>query len=155
MSGANKPKPFSIDFVVQATQGRLHQKDQTAFHDRAIAHADKKTWIAVCVIVLGFMGSFVLGLHSYLIELFRIPQSLEWLAVVAYFGAMCLALFPIRRSIDRLFRSQLQRDLFHNGVRPHFCIKCDYDLKGSDSLQCPECGAKLAPLNPRQTDAQG
>ena len=31
-------------------------------------------------------------------------------------------------------------------IRPHFCLCCEYNLKGSVADHCPECGAGLAPV---------
>ncbi|MFI4861357.1 MAG: hypothetical protein ACIAXF_11815 [Phycisphaerales bacterium JB063] len=63
------------------------------------------------------------------------------LITLAVYGGSWFIKRRNRRVGDRVM-SYLERQ----GIRPHLCLNCEYDLKGSVSEHCPECGTALAPV---------
>jgi len=61
-----------------------------------------------------------------------------------------MAWFYLSKQQDQMIRNYLRRKLYQRKIRTHFCLKCDYNLKGVESNACPECGALLAPLESQQ-----
>ncbi|MEM6853090.1 MAG: hypothetical protein AAF593_01650 [Planctomycetota bacterium] len=59
--------------------------------------------------------------------------------VIATLG-LAIAIFPLAVRSDRI-RLRRAIAIYGDNYRLPVCARCDYDLRGSDSDQCPECGA--------------
>lgn len=55
---------------------------------------------------------------------------------------MILSMWPVSLFVTRRRMAQVFREL---GIRPSHCGRCEYDLRATDSNQCPECGEELVP----------
>jgi len=57
-----------------------------------------------------------------------------------------VAMASLVRWRNQAIGGRIMGHLKRQGIRPHLCLNCEYDLKGSTSDQCPECGTALAPV---------
>ncbi|MEM9916154.1 MAG: hypothetical protein AAF911_14455 [Planctomycetota bacterium] len=53
---------------------------------------------------------------------------------------LAIAIFPLAVRSDRI-RLRRAIAIYGDNYRLPVCARCDYDLRGSDSDHCPECGA--------------
>ena len=94
------------------------------------------------LVAMGFLlTAVVLSLTTAVLAL----RGSEWVLVAsritvgwqtAVLGTMFLAARSLRRW--RAWDKAIEE-----GVRPESCIRCGYDLRGSVSSACPECGMSL------------
>jgi hypothetical protein len=111
-------------------------------------HAER--WMGVLAVVFPLL---VIGQFYGLMFLF----SAELVVVRSHF--ILLPVLPALVAVDYLFivlavrwRNRtiflrIMRQLKERGIRPHLCLNCEYDLKGSVADHCPECGVALAPVD--------
>jgi hypothetical protein len=69
------------------------------------------------------------------------------LYLMVYVLMMFLVMFAISIPVGRSEKRTailIMGDLSTKGIRPHLCLNCEYDLKGSVADHCPECGVALA-----------
>ncbi|MEM7625998.1 MAG: hypothetical protein AAF333_10250 [Planctomycetota bacterium] len=103
--------------------------------ERCFAHAAQipASRVAPFFVVPAVFGSFVAGVLSTAVApvcgLVFVPLLLASAAIVP---AM------IHSDRDRLRRAIA---LYGHGYRLPVCARCDYDLRGTESETCPECGA--------------
>lgn len=111
-------------------------------------HAER--WMGVLAVVFPLL---VIGQFYGIMFLF----SAELVVIRSYF--VLLPVLPALVAVDYLFivlatrwRNRtiflrIMRQLKERGIRPHLCLNCEYDLKGSTADHCPECGVGLAPVD--------
>ena len=67
-------------------------------------------------------------------------------------AAVVVIVGSLGRYSARLLRKELERfyrDVWPAGL-PRFCLNCDYDLRASVEVRCPECGAPLPEADSRR-----
>ena len=87
--------------------------------------------------IIGFAAD---GKSAYIVS--HVAQVNVWRVIVYYWPettAIALGLILLRR----LIRAARQR----HEVGEVYCRRCDYNLRGLPSPQCPECGTELTPKN--------
>lgn len=101
--------------------------------------------IPLCVFVGFWMDSFLtaMGIHRVWVIL---CQAVLFYAAFSFFSS------GFMRWYARRDMKVLSRWLVTESIRPHTCLLCRYDLRGSNSPSCPECGAALYVLL-REQDA--
>jgi predicted Zn-ribbon and HTH transcriptional regulator len=52
------------------------------------------------------------------------------------------------------WRGELERVMIEHNMRPAVCFQCGYDLRGTTSPGCPECGRRIAPLTDETPQAE-
>ncbi|MEM0914791.1 MAG: hypothetical protein AAGK09_09305 [Planctomycetota bacterium] len=97
--------------------------------------------LPVCLAVVFGWPFFVQVLRSL-----GMPGWLDPLLFVAFM--LPLTYFMMRVQFG-LFRDTLYRIATERGLRPVRCIRCDYDLRGLDRADCPECGQRIPGLGDR------
>lgn len=93
---------------------------------------------------------------AMLLLTFLKPELPAGLYFIVYFITMFSVLFaisiPMGRN-DQRVAARIMSALSQQGIRPHLCLNCEYDLKGSTSDHCPECGTALAPVVEEENEA--
>lgn len=74
-----------------------------------------------------------------LVAIYTIGVTWVWLLL----AALLVVQFWIMRIGQRHSRSALRQLMREKRIRPAHCFECDYDLRGSTSATCPECGCDL------------
>jgi len=82
------------------------------------------------------------GLTTRLTMIFNLSRPLT---ILAFLAALWIGMIWVYMIITRIFRPELIRFIatLHTNSRLHRCLNCDYDLRGSISDTCPECGAPV------------
>jgi predicted Zn-ribbon and HTH transcriptional regulator len=139
-----KLKPHEERFVIEATWMLLSNAKQKQIHRKALKTAKKKTRVGQWLLIVMCLTLIAFDIDEHIISVFNLNATWKWpinCAIVLPF--IVLAFFMDRKESFHI-RKELSRKLYHLDIRPMFCLRCDYDLKGSQSDHCPECGAKLA-----------
>jgi hypothetical protein len=76
-----------------------------------------------------------------LISSMRNPEIIFFVGSYLILGAMVVAGRLAVGRIRRAIRLRLEADLCRG--RFPYCIRCDYDLRGTSGEKCPECGASV------------
>lgn len=121
-----------------ATNGRTDPETQGELIELAEARSKARGRLDL-LFGVGVMVLTVLGYYLMSIDMGNKTAPILALALV-----FTLALIHGKLE-KRRARHILAMLIKRHGIRPNFCLHCRYDLKGSVSEQCPECGEKLAP----------
>ena len=81
-----------------------------------------------------------------LLEPYIRPGVFEFIKFAMMFCLLFAITIPMERRGKRVAK-RLMTSLKEQHIRPHLCLNCEYDLKGSTSDHCPECGTALAPVD--------
>ena len=146
--GATKKRYKYDSLVRQATHGLIGKLYERDLMDRMEQRRVKNFRLYRGVFVAALIVVFGLDLDDLLI--LQLGLAFEWVYVldvllIAIFVGT--SLFFSKHIEERFIRKHLSRLLRIKSLRPHFCLICDYSLKGSKALECPECGEKLAPVS--------
>lgn len=132
------------DLYLRTLQDRVEQRRVLAFR------MQRTIFVALVFLV------FVFDVDAVVLRAIGVPS--EALAIARIFMLAVLIGVMVwyrRRYEEPKIRKFLGKLLTVKGVRPRFCLKCDYDLRGSDSTSCPECGTVLAPVDPQANNRTG
>lgn len=136
-------KRHRVDFELtlrRATSGIMEPRDQMRLVKLTASRARHKTWLfALFILVLVIAGWVSIGIVLPASSAYDLPMMVLGFALVFTGG------YVINKRRSPIARRMLSKTLYRKGIRPNFCLRCLYDLKGSVSEQCPECGEKLAP----------
>ncbi len=119
---------------------KITKADREAIHEILFSGWGCMAQIAVVTICLAVGVAFLGFIQPRLT-----PGTFELTALAVLFITAGSALLPIRWR-NRRVRQRVMAYLIHHNIRPHLCLNCEYDLKGSTADHCPECGAALAPV---------
>jgi predicted Zn-ribbon and HTH transcriptional regulator len=121
------------DVLAMATAGLIGDKRRATLRKEAKKQERLLRWtFAIAMIVAIPLTVFV---HDWGVLL------LPLLFIAAYFYA---------RHIRKKQKHFYARRLYESGIRPHFCLSCNYSLTGIDRTDCPECGHALAAATVRE-----
>lgn len=132
-----------IERVDRALEGLLSKAECRSMQ----YHAER--WMAVLAVVFPLLviGQFygimfllsadLVVVRSY----YMLLPALPGLVAVDYL----LIVLAVRWRNHTIFL-RMMSNLKRRGIRPHLCLSCEYDLKGSTADHCPECGTALAPV---------
>lgn len=106
--------------------------------------------------VPGLLGAVVVGVVANLFLDFVKFRFGGFASIGAMLGLIavlvCLTHLLVSRRRKR-FGPRVMSNLKRRGIRPHLCLNCEYDLKGSTADHCPECGMALAPVSVDAADS--
>lgn len=63
-----------------------------------------------------------------------------------------IACMPIIWLLWKRRVAALRDELLARNIRPAVCLRCSYDLRGSEAATCPECGVTLVREAVSETD---
>lgn len=137
--------PPQVQHLPWATRARIVARAQRRAAGRRVA-ANRKYGCALWI-TLAIAYFLLASLMSDLFEMLNLP---EWLHALLNF-IIVMAPFPVLLAVYyRSDRDALRHVLLEEGIRPAVCFDCGYDLRGTESHTCPECGADiLDPPNDR------
>ena len=129
--------PALVDLAIPELEGLPdHARRRIAQHALRDAPRDNRAIYAVIVVSLAIVLLVQWSWRDVLaqaVHLATLPLlTLVWLTI--FFG-------QVKRRERRLLRRRL-RQLYPDG-RVNWCIRCDYDLRGSPGPNCPECGEAI------------
>lgn len=131
----------------RATEGKLTPQHRRRLQSRS---EDWGSWLAVAAVLLCLLGVFML-VYLFVVERFE-NNAIKVLIITPICIGYGVIVNRMVKWRDRLLYRRMMSGLEKQGVRPHFCLNCGYDLKGSVSTQCPECGTALAPVGDEGAD---
>ena len=138
------PKPKSRRYIAFITGDRLRPDWQAELSRNAKLFAAGRASFVHSFLLVGFISSLAFDLPQTIGNRLGIALSWQWIVIVGlivvYFGLTLL----FNRWEGRLVRRYIGKRLKVMGVRPLYCPGCDYNLEGTVSPQCPECGLELA-----------
>ena len=140
-------RPFKLWFPWRAKRylSHLHWIDRERLYTAASRRGEKicRLWF-----IVGSAGLLINTLfHWFAYQTSNWDNSLISIAVGA---ASLLALFGGVIHSSFFCWRYLRLSLFKNHIRPRFCFVCDYDLEGTTSKTCPECGGRILPKKTRR-----
>ncbi len=93
----------------------------------------------------GYVAFFALFLWMIIFSFFATAGSNRVETGAIWLAAQLLGFLGLQVLIDRIaFAAALRQHVYDSHVRPNQCFECGYNLKGSTSATCPECGAVVA-----------
>jgi len=98
----------------------------------------------------GVIAVLTIALFFFLLWFFELERNTRILIVVPLMAVALGAERWIVRQERRGEREVFREVLLEMGICPLRCFRCGYDLRGSESDECPECGEVL--VNPTTQD---
>ena len=147
MSTTKKRYPYDslVRLATKGLIGKLYERDlMDRMEQRRVNHFRLYRGVFVVSLILIF------GLDLDDLLILQLNLAYDWVYVldallIGFF--IYIRIFFSKHIEERFIRKHLSRLLRIRGLRPHFCLICDYSLEGSESLQCPECGESIAAVS--------
>lgn len=120
-----------------AVEGQMDSKaiDGLIELARSKARSQKNSNLLVGAIITCALAAVIFLAQSAYYE----PVGLAVLGIL-----LLLTLFE-SQMVDKRTKRAFSELLIEKGIRPATCLRCGYNLRGSTSDTCPECGEKTAP----------
>ena len=132
----------STAIIEAATEGLIVSEEQKRLIQTAKLYSRSSFYVLGSACWFGLTLFVVLVVAQYLYDTFNLP--LIFVGIVS--GIICvISSIPFLRWRAKSERRFLSPKLKMMGIRPNLCLICLYELKGSTSTNCPECGEALAP----------
>lgn len=96
-----------------------------------------RVWVGAFIPSLPFWAFLLLLLNRH--QLAPLMQWVVWAVLLLITVEHVWSIFAMRRRLA----AALGEQLLEEGIRPCVCLVCGYDLRGTDSDRCSECGAEL------------
>ena len=103
-----------------------------------LAICQSKLHIGISVLFLLWFGVYI--------TVVIIDQHNMWFGIANML--IVLSFLPFQSSTPK---RHLGAAFLKLNIRPSHCGRCEYDLRGTDGDNCPECGAQLVPKNTEET----
>ena len=109
--------------------------------------------------IVGMCVSSILSiiLQSVVVPICALLGSIGGESLVGGFLGAGFGMFAVAAAIGRVSSDAFVRFGALTSIKPgdKFCLMCNYDLRGSASPHCPECGARIPPRETGPADVAG